>query len=102
MDTIVQKCIEDKVNDINFIFSKSIMSNTRYSKVHRQTVYLVNIGIKEFWDMGLIMGCNINKSNEKEGFPGAYVADPLKVSDLPKKKINGNPIMVCNNLNDFD
>ena len=32
----------------------------------------------------------------------AYVADPKLVSDKPKKKINGRPIMVCNNLNDFD
>ena len=102
MDTIVQKCIEHKVGDIDFVYNKSIMNNTRFSKVHRQTTYLANRAIKEFDDMGLITGCNANKSNEKTGFPGAYVADPKLVSDKPKKKINGRPIMVCNNLDDFD
>ena len=102
MDTIVQKCIEHKVGDIDFVYNKSIMNNTRFSKVHRQTTYLANRAIKEFDDMGLITGCNANKSNEKTGFPGAYVADPKLVSDKPKKKINGRSIMVCNNLDDFD
>ena len=78
------------------------MNNTRYAKAHRQTTYLANRAIKEFDEMGLVTGCNANKSNEKTGFPGAYVADPKLVSDKPKKKINGKPIMVCNNLDDFD
>ena len=102
MDTIVQKCVEKRVGDIDFIYNKSMLNITRYHKVHRQTTYLINRGIKDFWDMGYVMGCNINKSNEKVGFPGAYVADPLNLSDYPKMKINGKPIMVCNNLNDFD
>lgn len=102
MDTIVQKCIECKVGDIDFVYNKCMMNNTRYAKAHRQTVYLVNRGIKEFDQMGLVMGCNVNKSNEKVGFAGAFVADPKKVSDKPKVKINGQPIMVCDNLDDFD
>ena len=102
MDTIVQKCIEKKVGDIDFIYNKSMMNLTRYSKVHRQTTYLANRGRKDFWDMGYVMGCNINTRNEKVGFAGAYVADPLLVSDKPKMKINSLPIMVFNNLNDFD
>ena len=102
MDTIVQKCVEKKVSDIDFIYNKSMVNVTRYSKVHRQTTYLINRGIKDFWEMGYVMGCNINKSNQKVGFPGAYVADPLKISDKPKMKINGIPIMVFNNLDDFD
>ena len=102
MDTIVQKCIEHKVGDIDFLYNKCMMNNTRYAKAHRQTTYLANRAIKEFDEMGLVTGCNANKSNEKTGFPGAYVADPKLVSDKPKKKINGKPIMVCNNLDDFD
>lgn len=102
MDTIVQKCIEMKVKDIDFLFNKSMMNNTRYSKAHRQTVYLINRGISEFDKKGLIMGCNVNKSNEKVGFAGAFVADPKNVSDKPKVKINGNPINICDNANDFD
>lgn len=102
MDVIVQKCIEERVNDLNFVFVKAITNNTRYSKIHRQTVYLVNRGISDFYKMGLIMGCNINKSNEKVGFAGAFVADPKNLSDKPKIKINGKAINLCNNLNDFD
>ena len=48
------------------------------------------------------MGCNANKSNQKVGFPGAYVADPKNLSDKPKYKINNKSIMVCHNLDDFD
>ena len=102
MDVIVQKCIEHKVGDVNFLYNKCIMNNTRYAKAHRQTTYLANRGIKEFDKMGLVTGCNANKSNQKVGFPGAYVADPKHVSDKPKIKINNRDIMVCRNLDDFD
>lgn len=102
MDVIVQKCIEHKVGDIDFLYNKAMMNNTRFAKVHRQTTYLVNRGVKEFNKMGLVMGCNANKSNQKVGFPGAYVADPKNLSDKPKYKINNKSIMVCPNLDDFD
>lgn len=102
MDTIVQLCIESKVADIDFIYSKSITTNTRFSKVHRQTTYLVNRGIKDFRNMGYIMGNNINKGNEKVGFPGAFVADPTLLSENPRMKINDKVTMLCDNLNDFD
>lgn len=102
MDTIVQLCIENKIGDIDFVYSKAMAVNTRYAKVHRQTTYLINRGIKDFRDYGYIMGCNINKNNEKVGFAGAFVADPLLVSDKPKLKINGKPTMLCDTLDDFD
>lgn len=102
MDTIVQLCVEHKVGDVDFVFNKALAVNTRYSKVHRQTTYLINRAIKDFWDMGYIVGNNINKRNEKEGFAGAYVGDPLLVSDKPKMKINGIPVNLYNNLDDFD
>jgi hypothetical protein len=102
MDTIVQNCIETKVGDIDFIFNKSITTCTRYEKIHRQTVYLANNGIKDFEEFGYIMGNNINKNNPKISFPGAFVADPSLISDKPKKKINGRPINVTDNLDDFD
>ena len=70
MDTIVQLCVERKVADIDFVFTKALATNTRYGKVHRQTTYLINRGIKDFSNMGYIMGNNINKSNSKEGFAG--------------------------------
>jgi hypothetical protein len=46
----------------------------------------------------------MNKFNEKpkDKYPGAFVAPPNQISDKPKVKINGVPIMVCRNANDFD
>ena len=44
----------------------------------------------------------MNKSNEKVGFAGAFVADPTLVSEKPRVKIDGNPTMLCDNLDDFD
>jgi hypothetical protein len=103
MDTIVQKCIEKKTGDVDFVFGKAISNNTRYSKVHRQTVYLANRAVCEFYNEGFILGNNCNRQNEKPPkFPGAFVADPLKVSDYSKIKVNGIPIQVFNNLDDFD
>lgn len=103
MDVIVQYCIEYKVGDIDFVYNKSIVTNTRYCKVHRLTTYLAqNTTIKTFWDMGYIMGNNVNKNNKKESFAGAYVADPTLVSDKPKIKIDGIPVNLCDNLDDFD
>ena len=102
MDTIVQYCIEKEVADIDFIFNKSLTNNTRYSKVHRQTTYLVNRGKRFFYDKGYIFGNNINKNNEKESFAGAFVADPTLVSDKPKIKINSIAINILKNGVDFD
>lgn len=102
MDTIVQLCVEHTIGDIDFVFTKALSVNTRYSKVHRQTTYLMNRAIKDFWDMGYVMGNNNNKHNQKVGFPGAFVADPMLVSDKPKLKLNGKSINICDNLDDFD
>ena len=102
MDTIVQLCIEHKVGDVDFVLNKSIVVNTRFAKVHRQTTYLINRGARDFYDMGYIIGNNVNKNNEKQGFPGAFVANPCNISDKPKIKINGKAINVLNNLDDFD
>lgn len=105
IDTIVQYCIERKVNDIDYVFNKCLNNNTRYHKCHRQTIYLVNRGIKDFRynGDGYIMGNNANRNNPKPPkFPGALVGEPL--NNLPDSKIilNGEPINVCNNLDDFD
>ena len=104
IDTIVQHCIETMTQDINYVFSKCNINNTRYSKAHRQTVYLTNRGVKEFEKDGFIMGNNVNKFNEKptEKFPGAFVADPLKLNGYSRLKIFGRLIDVFDNLDDFD
>ena len=104
MDVIVQVCIENKTGDIDYVFSKALINNTRYPKVHRQTIYLNNRGVKEFDKDGFIMGNNVNKFNTKpeNKFPGAFVADPCRVSDVSKIRLGGIPISVFANLNDFD
>ena len=102
MDTVVQYCIEHTVNDIEFVFGKAIMSNTRYSKVHRQTVYLVNKGMSNFYHDQYIIGDNTNKRNEKNPYDGAFVQEPYLVSGSPKVIVDGRPINLLRNAIDED
>ncbi len=107
MDTIVQYCIEQCTGDIDYIYSKCLINNTRYSKGHRQTVYLTNRFTKVAYNNPndcYIMGNNVNKFSEKptEKFPGAFVADPMQCGPHSKIKVYGNAINVFDNLDDFD
>lgn len=107
MDTIVQYCIEQCTGDTDYIYSKCLLNNTRYSKGHRQTVYLTNRFVKEAYNDSIdcyIVGNNTNKFSEKpsEKFPGAFVADPMQCGSYSKIKVYGNPIEVFDNLDDFD
>lgn len=102
MDTIVQYCIEYKVNDINSAYNNVLLDNTRWSKIYRQTVYLKNRAAKSYYKYGMIMGNNVNQNTPKVSFPGAFVADPKLNSDYSKKRINGRPISIYDNLDDFD
>ena len=104
MDTVVQKCIEEETKDIDYVFNKCIMNNTRYDKCHRQTVYLANRATKEFYESGYIIGNNINKIVGSKAIPfeGAKVSDPVNNSDYSKIKINGRPVNIMDNLDDFD
>lgn len=104
MDTIVQHCIEIKTGDIDYVFNKCLINNTRYHKCHRQTVYLVNRTRKEFLKDGFILGNNSNRFNEKPKtkYPGAFVANPKLTTDYAKIILNGMGINVYNNLDDFD
>ena len=103
MDVVVQKCIEIKTNDLEYIFSKCIVNNTVYKKGHRQTVYLINRMASEWYKMGYIIGNNVNKWNEKPPkFLGALVGNPLNTNDYSKLKINGRAVWICDNLQDYD
>ena len=103
MDVIVQKCIEAKTNDLEYIFSKCVMNNTSYNKGHRQTVYLINRMAADWYKQGYIIGNNCNKWNTKPPkFLGALVGDPLHTNDFSKLKIDGRSIWVCDNLQDYD
>lgn len=102
IDTIVQKCIEDKTQDVNYIFSKCILNDTRYHKGHRQTVYLTNRAGKFFKSLGFVIGNNVNKTNVPEKFGGGLVGDPVLINNYAKMVINAVPITCYNNLDDFD
>ena len=112
-DVIVQKCIEEKTGDISYVFNKALMNSTTYAKVHRQTVYLHNRAAMFFWDKGFVMGNNVNKFNDlsetekkERTYPGAYVAPPMLVGDIPLVKLGRegieSAINVARNCNDFD
>lgn len=101
MDTIVQKGIEEKVKDLNYVFGKCIVNNTRYSKCHRQTVYLANRANAEWRKDGLVIG-NGSGTKEKVSYPGALVGDPLHNSDYAKYKQDNQVMNIADNLCDFD
>ena len=104
MDTIVQKVVEHKCDDVGYIFNKALLNNTRIHKSHRQTVYLTNRGTKEFYEDGLIIGNNVNKFGSKpdEKYPGALVGNPKLVDKSMFIIVNGKPIWVFANGDDFD
>ena len=104
MDVIVEMCIESCTGDIDYLFTKSLMNNTRYCKAHRQSGYLTNKFNKKFDEYGYVLGNNINKWNEKptEKYPGAMVGDPTNVRGDCLITLNGTMVLVCNNVIDFD
>lgn len=104
MDTIIQYCIEHKEKDMNYVLASALANNTRYSKIHRQTAYLTNRVAQMAYNYGFIIGNNANKMSSKptEKFDGAFVGDPLKIGNYSKKTINDIPVMIFDNLDDFD
>ncbi|MGL5752481.1 MAG: 3'-5' exonuclease [Paraclostridium sp.] len=103
IDTVVQKCIEVRTGDIDYVFAKCNMNNTRYNKCHRQTAYLINRAGKEFYNEGgYIIGNNVNQSNKKTPYPGALVANPGLINDYAKRTIAGKPVLLFDNLDDYD
>lgn len=101
MDTIVQKGIEEKVKDLNYVFGKCLVNNTRYEKCHRQTVYLANRAYSEWFKDGLVIG-NGTGAQEKVSYPGALVGDPLNNSDYSKYRKDNQIMNIAENLCDFD
>ena len=103
MDVIVQKCIETKTNDLEYIFSKCIVNNTVYKRGHRQTVYLINRMAADWYKMGYIIGNNNNRENPKPPkYLGALVGKPLNTNGYSKMKIDGRDIWLCENCDDYD
>lgn len=101
MDTIAQRCIEETVQDVNYIYSVCTLNDTRYSKGHRQTVYLTNKTRKYFYENGLILGNNCN-TGESVPFPGAMVGDPTHNSDYGKLRDRDQIYNIYDNCDDFD
>ena len=103
MDVVVQKCIESKTQDLEYIFPKCVVNNTPYRKGHRQTTYRANRMANDFYKMGYIIGNNVNKFNQKPPkFLGALVHNPDNTSDYCKLKIDGRELWICDNLQDYD
>ena len=105
IDVIVQVCLEAQTGDLKYVFNNVIEMNTPYQKIFRQTVYLAAKGADFYKNHeGVIMGENVNKFGTKpdEKFAGAFVADPLLLSNRNKIKSNGKYINKFNNANDFD
>ena len=101
MDTVAQKCIEKTVEDIDYIYMTTIANDTRYSKCHRQTVYLANRARKYFYSLGYVLGNNCN-TGESVPYMGALVGDPTHNSDYAKVKQNGQVYNLVDNSDDFD
>ena len=103
MDVTVQKAIEARTNDLEYLFSKCVVNNTVYRKAHRQSVYLINRMANDWYKMGYIIGNNQNRTTNKPArFAGALVGNPLLTSDYAKMKLNGRAIWICDNLQDYD
>lgn len=107
LDTICQKCIEFRTGDVGYIYNKCLANNTKYAKGHRQTVYLRNRASKSFrtenGDNVFVIGNNVNALHpSEEKFKGAFVADARKITDYAKRTILGVPVMIFNNLVDYD
>ena len=104
MDVIVQNCIESVTKDVEYIFTKCSVNNTKYSKGHRQSVYLGNRFAKDFYQYGFILGNNKNKGNEKPitQFVGAAIGNPKNNSIYAYIWVNGRPTLLADSMIDFD
>lgn len=108
-DTIVQYCLEQQTDDIIYTFSNTLEMNTPYQKIFRQTNYLIS-KMTEFYKYheGVIIGVNVNRfkkqvsKENRDKFAGAFVANPLNLTDQNKVKSHGIYIMKFNNGDDFD
>ena len=104
MDVIVQNCIESVTQDVEYTFTKCNVNNTKYSKCHRQSVYLGNRFAKDFYEYGFIIGNNKNRGNERPNiqFVGAAVGNPKNNSIYAYIWVNGRPTLLADSLIDFD
>ena len=101
MDTIAQRAIEETVKDVDFIYMACLVNDTRYSKGHRQTLYIVNKARKFFYDMGYVLGNNVN-IGELSSYMGAMVGDPVLNSDEFKLRSGDQIFNVYDNCDDYD
>lgn len=102
MDVIVQVFIEHSCQDVEYLFTSAVNNDTKYSKCHRQTVYLVNKFRKFCYERGYIVGNNCNFDNESIKYLGALVGKPYHNTDYGKIHQNGEILNCFRNLDDFD
>ena len=96
-DVLLQLGIENRTNDVDYVYTVSYLNATPYESIFKQTVKLRNTQYIRFLEMGYVPGENINtgsyeKSEDEEdegqetGFEGALVGDPRLVLNVGKKR----------------
>ena len=96
-DVLLQIGIENRTNDVDYVYTVSYLNATPYESIFKQTVKLRNTQYIRFLEMGYVPGENINtgsyeKSEDEEdegqetGFEGALVGDPRLVLNVGKKR----------------
>lgn len=112
-DTLLQKGIEKKTNDLKTYYMRSMANLTPYNKIFKETHLLRNVREMYFEKEGLVQANNINiierpksedplfyggeQKEEKASFKGAINADPVwnapvgqKILGVPSNNIHSN------------
>lgn len=103
-DTLLQKGIENKANDVDNLYLRSSANCTDIDKVFKQTVTLKARAYYEYLLQNIVLGNNVNVfgGNSGDGFTGALVGNPLLNSNTGIIMF-GNPSMyVFDNVIDMD
>lgn len=100
-DVLLQFGIEQKTNDLDNLYTRSIMNSVAYKKVFSQTALLRNRCYVDYLKQGYVIGNNINidydrdwnaeDDEDEEKFAGALVGDPLLNTTKNGMIVNGVP-----------
>lgn len=103
-DTLLQMGIEKKVNDVDGLYMRSYSNCVEMDKTFRQTVMLKGRAYYEYLLQGNILGNNINVINRdnKGGFTGAVVGNPLLNSNTGINLFGLQSMFVFDNVIDMD
>lgn len=106
-DVLLLKKLEEKNKDLEQQYQLSLLTGTRFHKVMKKTVSLVNLRYDHYLKQGIVPCCNMNvnytgEQSSGEKFQGAVVCDPT-LNGHEGIKINGKKSMfIFENGIDFD